>query len=144
MYKVFVYGSLKLGFWNNERFLSNSDYLGDSETAEHCYDMVSFTSFPGVVEGGKYGICGEVYEVDDYTLARLDLLEGNGHFYVRKLVELTSGDEAWMYVLCGGITRRMLTAWDSDVPAEESTNTAAGVTPLETEEKGICLNWTGD
>ena len=77
-----------------------------SDTSDANYRMISMGSYPGVVElDGQDEHCyilGELYEVDDDTLARVDRLEGNGSFYTRKIVELSETDdtiEAWMYLL---------------------------------------------
>ena len=105
LHKLFVYGSLKQGFGNHD-FLESSKYLGTYDTSDANYRMISMGSYPGVVElDGQDEHCyilGELYEVDDDTLARVDRLEGNGSFYTRKIVELSETDdtiEAWMYLL---------------------------------------------
>ena len=99
---VFVYGSLKNGFPNN-RLLTNSYFLAQTKTKENHYFMMSFGGFPGVYkteeECGKH-ISGEVYEVNRDTLNRLDMLEGNGHFYTRKLISVEGFDvPVWMYMI---------------------------------------------
>lgn len=105
LHKLFVYGSLKQGFGNHD-FLEGSRCLGTYDTSDANYRMISMGSYPGVVElDGQDEHCyilGELYEVDDDTLARVDRLEGNGSFYTRKIVELSETDdtiEAWMYLL---------------------------------------------
>jgi gamma-glutamylaminecyclotransferase len=104
-HKLFVYGSLKRGFGNHE-LLKNSKFLGAYDTSDANYQMFSFGGFPGVIaldeQDRHHYILGELYEVDDATLARVDMLEGNGHFYTRKIIELSETDdivEAWMYLL---------------------------------------------
>jgi gamma-glutamylcyclotransferase (GGCT)/AIG2-like uncharacterized protein YtfP len=42
---------------------------------------------------------GEVYRVDDRTLAALDHLEGHPDFYVRSVIGLEAGREVWTYLL---------------------------------------------
>jgi len=44
-------------------------------------------------------IKGEVYEVDASGLKALDSLEGEGHFYHRKVVTTEEGDEVSVYLL---------------------------------------------
>ena len=99
---VFVYGSLKQGY-GNHRLLEDSKFLGKYITRDADFYMISLHSFPGVLktEGGEgFSISGELYEIDDATLKNLDILEGNGHFYKRELVEVLSfSEKAWMYVL---------------------------------------------
>lgn len=103
MHRVFVYGSLKRGRYNND-LLRESHFIGERTTQDETWIMRSLGGFPGVVKkyhgGMSASICGELYEVDDNTLARLDRLEGNGNFYNRELVRLRDESEsAWMYVL---------------------------------------------
>lgn len=110
-HKVFVYGSLKTGFGNN-RLLENSDYLG-AATIHGPYLMVSFVAFPGIIKHvwPEGTILGELWEVDDRTLASLDLLESNGQFYLREKIPVTvwgnakgekAEEEAWVYFLMPG------------------------------------------
>ena len=96
-HRVFVYGSLKTGF-GNHRVLGDNEPLREDQTLNAGWNMFSMGGFPGIVPGSQY-ISGELYEVDDSILERLDWLEGNGHFYTREVVPLASGVDAWMYVL---------------------------------------------
>lgn len=99
---VFVYGSLKKGF-SNHSLIANSKFLGSTETVGRNYRMFSLSYFPTVAETDStdFAVIGELYEVDSNTLRELDLLEGNGHLYNRKLVKVYCGldvVEAWMYL----------------------------------------------
>lgn len=101
--RVFVYGSLKRGYHNNY-LLAESSYLGERITSNETWVMYSLGRFPGVIRSFHAGVCasisGDLYEVSEQTLARLDMLESNGSFYKRELVPLHGEDEpAWMYVL---------------------------------------------
>ena len=99
--KVFVYGSLKKNFGNHV-LLQNSKYLGEGVTLKPQYSMVNLGSFPGVYINGSGYIRGEAYEIDQPTLVRLDILEGEGNFYSRRKVDIKVGDdihECYMYVL---------------------------------------------
>lgn len=116
-YKVFVYGSLLRGL-GNSRLLKSSLQIGAYCTKKK-YKMISLGSFPGVCKASapenevdktnKYyhalqnnfrQVEGELYEVDQQTLASLDQLEGNGYFYTRELVPLVNySTGVWMYVL---------------------------------------------
>jgi len=95
---VFVYGTLKEGHGNHKHFLSNSLYHGPHKTgAQH--QMLDLGSFPGVIYGGGVTpISGEVYEVSDKTLGRLDGLEGYPDFYNRTRI-VTPYGLALMYIL---------------------------------------------
>lgn len=111
---VFVYGSLKKGF-HNHRLVKRADLdLGAATTAQS-YLMLGGFSFPFLIDPATLArktdlsdvigrVRGEVYEVDDATLARLDLLEGHPEFYKRELVEVRPEDHpepvmAWVYFL---------------------------------------------
>lgn len=102
MYNVFVYGSLKKGF-GNHGLLSQSEFLGEAETCDSRFKMVSLGSFPGVYDVGNDRIKGEIYAVDHYTLRNLDRLESEGSFYSRRKFsfKLSSGQtvESFIYIL---------------------------------------------
>jgi len=76
MHKVFVYGSLLSGL-GNHRLLEDSKLIGNAITPPE-FIMIDLGSFPGVVHVLEDGstVVGEVYEVDDTTMKRLDHLEG--------------------------------------------------------------------
>jgi gamma-glutamylcyclotransferase (GGCT)/AIG2-like uncharacterized protein YtfP len=90
-HRVFVYGTLKRGI-HNHRLLEKSQFIGEAFTVEK-FRMYN-VGFPVLrpADDGK-SVFGEVYDVDDDTLANLDRLEGEGHMYDRKTVTvyLTSG-----------------------------------------------------
>ncbi|MBC8514609.1 gamma-glutamylcyclotransferase [bacterium] len=97
LHKVFVYGSLKKGFIN-DGLLNDSQFVGKGETSLKKYTMFNLGAFPAVALGGTDSIKGEVYAVNGRTLAQLDRLEGNGHFYTRKPTRV--GEEiCWMYII---------------------------------------------
>lgn len=98
--KVFVYGSLMRGYWNN-RLLATAKFLGRRRTRSH-FTMLSLGAFPALVRGRR-AIEGELYEVDSATLADLDRLEGAPRFYRREAVELADGTAAELYVLADTI-----------------------------------------
>jgi gamma-glutamylaminecyclotransferase len=91
MATVFVYGTLKYGF-GNHHILHSSRSLGHAITIEHFH--MRCVGFPHIVADANGGpVLGELYDVDDNTLQRLDRLEGNGSMYVRRkvLVRLANG-----------------------------------------------------
>lgn len=128
---VFVYGSLKTGFSNNWLLQSHEARLIclEARTHEDSFFMESLGSFPAVVRSDvlddlgvafpvtRKRIVGELWEVSDPVLARLDRLESNGHLYQRESVsveisraaatkipgkiESENGQvvQAWMYLL---------------------------------------------
>ena len=76
MVNVAVYGSLRKGMGNHS-ILSGSKCLGTTTTVEP-YAMYSLGGFPMVsLEGVRMSpIVVEVYECDERTLSRLNMLEG--------------------------------------------------------------------
>ncbi|MCK5021000.1 MAG: gamma-glutamylcyclotransferase [Candidatus Peribacteraceae bacterium] len=109
-HKVFVYGTLKVGH-GNHRLLEGSKQLGEYTTPPK-YSMYSLGGYPGVTDEGETAIQGELYEVNDNTFERLDMLEGydparvkDGRgFYDRIEIDTPEG-KAWMYT----ITKRYVT-----------------------------------
>ena len=93
---VFVYGSLKRGF-PNHRLIERSKFICNTQTSE-CYAMLDLHDFPGVVKERKISnIKGEVYDLEDTAVKRLDEFEGN--WYSRESVDLDAGFSADMYFL---------------------------------------------
>ena len=86
-HRVFVYGTLKSGF-RNHYFLESCELLGGAATVS-TYKMIE-NGFPVILpDPGGRPLAGEIYEVDDETLARLDQLEREGSSYDRKLIDVT-------------------------------------------------------
>ena len=97
MHKVFVYGSLLKGL-HNAYVLGDSNCIGKFETKKE-FKMYDIGAYPAITDG-KQAIKGEVYEVDDEVLARLDRLEGiSSGFYFRREVTIPKlGEKALIYV----------------------------------------------
>jgi len=98
--KVFVYGSLKRGYWNSY-ILENSEFIGEAEIKG--YDLFDVGSFPAIVEQIPFEdrfelkrVQGEIYLVDPDTVERLDRLEGvlpgNNGMYLRKMATAIDED----------------------------------------------------
>jgi gamma-glutamylcyclotransferase (GGCT)/AIG2-like uncharacterized protein YtfP len=85
-HRVFVYGTLKRGESNYPLLEPSSRFLGAAVTIP-TYKMIA-TSFP-IIMGDATGkpVAGEIYSVDDTTLARLDQLEREGRSYDRVLID---------------------------------------------------------
>jgi gamma-glutamylcyclotransferase (GGCT)/AIG2-like uncharacterized protein YtfP len=98
---VFVYGSLLEGLHNHPR-LNGAAAAGRGRTAEERFQMIDLGAFPAVSRGGIDPVVGELYWVDEKTLAGLDRLEGHPHAYRREplRVVLDDGTEllAWTYL----------------------------------------------
>jgi gamma-glutamylaminecyclotransferase len=92
--KVFVYGSLKKGFYNHG-LLSESTFIDNAMTLPK-YTMYDLGGYPAIVEMGDTPIFGEVYEVND--IVRLDRLEGHPKWYRREQIPTHLGD-VWVYIM---------------------------------------------
>ena len=96
---VFVYGSLRRG---NAGAMSvrfpDATYVAEGRVRGSLYNL---GAYPGLVlDGAASVVTGEVYEVDDDTLSRLDRFELTSD-YSRKQVEVEHGSErtdCWIYV----------------------------------------------
>ena len=95
---VFVYGTLRRGGVRAmPEIFPGSKFVGDAKASGRLYDL---GAYPGLVsdESGS-PVAGEVYEVDDETLSKLDGIEASS-YYVRKRVEVSAGDDrmtCWVY-----------------------------------------------
>lgn len=127
MYKVFIYGSLKQGFMNSI-FMNDCTFLGNRNTKKPEFKMISLGFFPGVIKSNidKGYIMGELYEVDDKQLSWIDMLESNGDFYQRELVETNNNESAYMYLFLHA---------DTEIDLEDGV--------VKTKSNGeIYFNWT--
>ena len=96
---VFAYGTLKHGFANHY-FFRDARFLGKAKTVVRYSLYVD--EYPLVYPGQPVSrIVGEVYQVDNALLSRLDMLEGHPRLYRREQIEviLASGERlrAWIY-----------------------------------------------
>lgn len=105
MERVFVYGSLRQGFWNFQRLLDGKvNSIISGEIKGSLYHLPE--GYPAAIEGDG-NVKGEVLELaDDDLLVRLDSLEGykeegQNNLYERKKVNvrLKGGKEisCWVY-----------------------------------------------
>ena len=86
---VFVYGTLKKGFWNHT-ILAKTKLVGVFETAQNKFGLLD-SGFPVLIDKKTNGavIRGEVYEVTEPSvLLRLDRLESEGSMYFRRPITL--------------------------------------------------------
>ena len=96
---LFVYGTLKRKF-HNHYLLESSKYLGNGHTKSK-YALYE-SSIPFVIKDEHVSVIyGELYEINNETLKRLDRLEGHPNWYCREQVEIIteSGQTmtAWLY-----------------------------------------------
>lgn len=94
---VFVYGTLLRGE-SNHGLLSRARFLGDGVTTPD-YRLLDMGGFPALVQPGECAVHGEVYAVDDCSLALLDELEDHPSYYRRTTIRLADGREVQSYLL---------------------------------------------
>lgn len=85
---VFVYGTLRVGQPNFNRYLMGSEIIAKAVLTAPKYKIVSLGGFPGMFEGGTRVVHGDIFRVSSATLKDLDRLEGHPNFYERKEVSL--------------------------------------------------------
>jgi gamma-glutamylcyclotransferase (GGCT)/AIG2-like uncharacterized protein YtfP len=95
--RVFVYGTLLSGE-RNHHLLERARLVGEART-EPLFSLYDLGPFPGLVPRGSQMVAGEVYEVDEPTLAALDRLEAHPDFYRRVSVSVDDGTSAQAYLL---------------------------------------------
>lgn len=95
-HRVFVYGTLLAG-QPNHHVLAGARFLGPARTLP-AFELVSLGPYPALVPGGATAVVGEVYEVTDAGLARLDWLEGYPDLYDRQAIPLADGTRAIAYM----------------------------------------------
>lgn len=107
MHKVFVFGTLKRGFPNHAEGMVGQVCLGRYRTALAYPLVVAGRWFSPVMmpePGTGHRVTGELYEVDDATLAKLDIIE-SVHLptgYHRESIDVVSLEDgstvqAWVY-----------------------------------------------
>jgi len=93
---IFVYGTLRQGELNH-RLLEGSKCLGTVKT-EPRFNLIDLQHFPGLIPGGNTSVTGELFTIDDFTLHKLDRLEGHPTFYRRENILLQDGREVLTYI----------------------------------------------
>lgn len=94
---LFVYGTLLRGE-RNDHYLASARFMGEAAT-EPGFGLYDFGPYPGLSEPGRHAVAGELYEIDEDTLARVDELEEHPDYYQRREVTLSCGTRAITYVL---------------------------------------------
>jgi gamma-glutamylcyclotransferase (GGCT)/AIG2-like uncharacterized protein YtfP len=95
---VFVYGTLRRGSPGTMavRF-PNAKFIADVKVSGSLYDL---GPYPGLIlDNSNSLVVGEVYEIDDETLKKLDDFEASSN-YLRKQVEVSLGTQrskCWTY-----------------------------------------------
>ncbi len=104
---LFVYGTLRKDGVNAMRKLyPNSTFVGISSVNGRLYDMGGYPAI--VLDDNASSVIGEVYKVEDETLAKLDAFELDADYH-RTAVEITVNGiptSCWIYgphaELCAG------------------------------------------
>ena len=105
---LFVWGTLMRGQPNHERYMQNARFIDEGITEETRFLRTGFVSVFYFPKTDKVlgRIIGEVYEISEDDLKKIDLLEGYPDLYCRSLMKirlLNKGEtvEAWMYYFPG-------------------------------------------
>jgi gamma-glutamylcyclotransferase (GGCT)/AIG2-like uncharacterized protein YtfP len=115
MTKVFVYGTLKKGY-GNHYLLKNSKFVGEATSVSNWLMIGKDMAFPYLIKrdhnNGKI-IKGEVYEVDEDTLKKLDILEGVPTHYKKETIYVSykngnSSENVTVYVKATPINEKYL------------------------------------
>jgi len=127
--KVFVYGTLMTGHSNHH--LLQGLVGTPAVTVDSHYKMQNHGGFPSINKEGNTQVIGEVFEVNQRQLARLDDLENHPNWYKREEVQVTLHSSqlfcqrscetlevvtAWVYIMSS--ERR----WDTDRPVIEDSD----------------------
>src|SRR5918997_2987877 len=95
---IFVYGTLRQGGGRAMPDLfPDAKFIGHAKVSGSLYDL---GSYPGLLlDESDSLVIGEVYEIDDQLLSKLDDFEASSH-YRRKQVEISLGTQrrsCWIY-----------------------------------------------
>lgn len=92
--KIFVYGSLKRGFYNGldlpywgdvgREAYEQIEFLGTATSSPE-YTMISCGSYPAIIEYGNTSIVGEVWSIPNVILERIDRMEYGAGYYKTKI-----------------------------------------------------------
>ena len=103
--RLFVYGTLQSGKRNHRAYLAGQRSLGPARTPPR-YRLYDLGSYPGLVEcDDGVSVEGELWDVDEACLARVDVLEDvAGGEYERRVIALEEpATEALAYFYKGGV-----------------------------------------
>ncbi len=114
---VFVYGTLKRG-GDNHGWIKQQQFVAEARTLPF-YRLYDLGGYPGMVRVPKQGLSieGEVWEVDEAGLAKLDVLEDTeGGEYERVVVPLdgafaSTHVEGYLYLRSIEDRRELGTCW---------------------------------
>ncbi|AEH23209.1 AIG2 family protein [Thermodesulfobacterium geofontis OPF15] len=108
MPKLFVYGTLRKGECRHST-LADCKFLGYAKAKG--FLLYNVSSFPGMVQG-EGEVIGEVYEIPESLLERLDLIEGVPELFKRELIEVVLEDgtiiSVYAYLYNKGVDNKLL------------------------------------
>lgn len=120
-HRIFVYGTLRRGE-SNAHLMDGARFVRDAQTPP-AFTLFALDGHPGMGPDGHDAVHGEVYDVDELTLARLDRLEAHPTWYERLPITLADGEVVETYILpprftagCPVISSGDWVAWRSNVP----------------------------
>jgi gamma-glutamylaminecyclotransferase len=98
---LFVYGTLKRGYANNERCIKRAPFVGEAFSVGN-FQMRNI-GFPVIWEDEKgTKVSGEIFEITRAQRDRCDILEGHPRMYKREAREFLLNDgkivTAWVYI----------------------------------------------
>lgn len=96
-YYVFVYGTLKKGWGNNQRYLSTAQYIRSTMLKGISIHYDPMSTLPFAKKNPKGKIVGDIFKVDKMTLRNLDMLEAHPEWYKRVLFQI-KGLKVWIYL----------------------------------------------
>lgn len=100
---VFVYGTLKRGEYNNRPYMgTGAVYLGPALTKYKYAIIGHHQEIPRLCSFPQAQVRGDLYSVDDRTLAVLDRLEANDVIYKRRVIAMNDAAKAWTYFYIAG------------------------------------------
>lgn len=124
-FNVAVYGTLKNGKSNHNYYLYDGKFVGHGDTKQKYPLTIEGLPYMHKAPGKGHNVEVEVYNVDKWTLDRLDRLEGHPHFYKREMIDIKMDDgsvmKCWVYFI---VTR--------DWVGKKLYKTFAGVQPTYT------------
>ncbi|KAJ8704459.1 hypothetical protein PYW07_011647 [Mythimna separata] len=114
-HKIFVYGTLKRGepnyYWLTDKENGVGKFVSDGRTKTR-YPLIIATKYniPFLLykPGSGHNVMGEIFEVDDTMLSKLDILEDHPKYYIREIDEIMVADaegknqesmKCWVYFL---------------------------------------------
>mgnify|MGYP003133215838 FL=1 len=98
---IAVYGTLKKGYSNYNRYLTKSKYIGGGNTTDKYPLIIEGLPYMINQKGKGHNVNVDVFKISNPTLERVDMLEGHPKWYKRIQVPVTlkSGKilKCWIY-----------------------------------------------